>query len=93
VEPRGTAGAAVLDGAIYVFGGESQARKAVLADVLRLAPGATTWTPDTPMPTPRNYARAVTLNGIVYTVGGSVSAGSSHASAGSRTVESFRPGR
>ena len=36
IEPRGTAGAAVYCGTIYVFGGESQAKRATLAEVLRL---------------------------------------------------------
>jgi N-acetylneuraminic acid mutarotase len=36
IEPRGTAGAALYCGTIYIFGGESQAKKAVLSDVLRL---------------------------------------------------------
>ena len=93
VEPRGTAGAAVVDGTLYVFGGESQAKKTVLGEVLRLNAGATAWTPDAPMPTPRNFARAVVLKGIVYTVGGSIKSGSSHASAGARTMESLRPVR
>src|ERR1700686_4082790 len=36
IEPRGTAGATVYCGTIYVFGGESQAKNTVLSDVLRL---------------------------------------------------------
>jgi len=91
IEPRGTAGAVVVSSTLYLVGGESQAKKAVLGDVLRLDPGATQWIPDTPMPTPRNFARAVLLKGTVYTIGGSITAGSSHASSGSRVVESFLP--
>lgn len=41
IPARGTAGAVVYRGSIYVFGGESQARSRTLADVYRLAPGAT----------------------------------------------------
>ena len=92
LDPRGTAGAVAIAGTLYLFGGESQAKRTVLGDVLRLDPTATQWVPDTPMPTPRNYARAVLFKGSVYTIGGSLSAGSSHASAGSRVVERFRPG-
>ena len=91
IDPRGTGGAAILDGAIYYVGGESQARKAVLGDVLRLQPGGSTWTAAAPMPTPRNFARAVVLRGGVYVVGGSTEYGSSHASRGSTVVERFTP--
>jgi N-acetylneuraminic acid mutarotase len=93
IAPRGTAGAVVIGSSLYVFGGESQAANAVLGDVLRLDPGVTRWVADSPMPTPRNFARAVLFKGVIYTVGGSLTAGSSHASAGSRVVESFRPDR
>ena len=89
IDARGTGGAAVLGGTIYYFGGESQARSIVLGDVLKLARGATTWTSDASMPTPRNFARAVLFRGAVYIVGGSTRYGSSHASIGSTVVERF----
>jgi N-acetylneuraminic acid mutarotase len=38
IDPRGTAGAVVYCGAIYVFGGESQAKHQSLGEVFRLAP-------------------------------------------------------
>jgi len=44
IPKRGTAGAAVYHGAIWVFGGESQARFRVLGDVYRLGAGAKRWT-------------------------------------------------
>jgi N-acetylneuraminic acid mutarotase len=91
IDPRGTGGAAVLSGTIYYFGGEAQARSVVLGDVLRLARGATSWTRDTPMPTPRNFARAVVFRGAIYILGGSTQYGSSHASIGSTVVERFVP--
>jgi N-acetylneuraminic acid mutarotase len=90
IEPRGTAGAVVLKGAVYLFGGESQATGEVLDSVLRLDPGATTWAADAPMPTARNFARAVLFKGAIYVVGGSTSSGSSHASRGTGTVERFQ---
>ena len=80
-----------LNGAVYLFGGESQATQRVLDTVLRLNPGATTWATDTPMPTARNFARAVLFKGAIYVVGGSTSYGSSHASRGAGIVEAFRP--
>ena len=90
IEPRGTAGAVVLKGAVYLFGGEAQAAKRVLDSVLRLDPGAAAWAADTPMPTARNFARAVFFKDAIYIVGGSTSYGSSHASRGSGTVERFK---
>lgn len=90
IEPRGTAGAVVHCGAIHLFGGESQARKSSLNEAFRLDPESDVWEGLAPMPHARNFARAVLLHGTVYVVGGSPTAGSSHASAGSRIVESYR---
>jgi N-acetylneuraminic acid mutarotase len=91
IPPRGTAGAVVWKGSIYVFGGESQARSRVLADVFRLAPSASSWQRVSRLPTPRNYARSVVYRDRIYVVGGSKVAGDVHAARGSRTVEWFRP--
>jgi N-acetylneuraminic acid mutarotase len=88
VEPRGTAGAVVYCGTLHVFGGESQAQRASLADALRLTPQG--WQALAPMPTGRNFARAVVLDGAVYVVGGSPTPEPSHASAGSPVVERYR---
>lgn len=89
IEPRGTAGAVLYCGAIFLFGGESQAASATLDSVLRLDLARGVWEPVTPMPTPRNFARAVLFGESVYVVGGSPQYGSSHASAGSDVVERF----
>ena len=91
IEPRGTAGAVALKGAVYLFGGESQASQRVLDSVLRLDPGGKEWVTDVPMPTARNFARAVLFKGAIYVVGGSMAYGSSHASRGSVVVERFVP--
>ena len=88
VEPRGTAGAVVYCGALHVFGGESQARAQSLDEVLRLTPAG--WQRAAPMPTGRNFARAVVLGDAVYVVGGSPTPGPSHASEGSAIVERYR---
>ena len=93
IPPRGTAGAAVWRGSIYVFGGESQASGRVLADVYRLSPGAARWQRVSRMPTARNYARSVVFRGRIFVVGGSTTAGLSHSSNGSRVVETFLPGQ
>ena len=89
--PRGTAGAAVWRGSIYVFGGESQRTGRALADVFRLAPGASRWQKVGRMPTARDYARAVVYRSRIYLVGGSTVAGSVHSSTGSRLVDTFVP--
>ncbi|MEZ6242261.1 MAG: kelch repeat-containing protein [Phycisphaerales bacterium] len=89
IPPRGTVGAAVYHGAIHVFGGESQAKNAVLDDVLRLDPDTLTWSPIDPLPTPRNYARAAILDDAVYIVGGNLTPGASHGSPGSDVVERY----
>ncbi len=87
IPPRGAAGAAVYGRSLYLFGGESQAKGKVLADVLRLAPGAGAWAKVERMPTARAHARAVTVRGAVYVVGGSRVTASSHAAPGARVVE------
>jgi N-acetylneuraminic acid mutarotase len=89
IPPRGTHGAVVYRGSLYVFGGESQATGRTLKTVLRLRPGATRWQPAKSMPTARNYARAVVFRDAVWVVGGSRTAGASHNAAGSRVVERF----
>lgn len=89
IPPRGTAGVVAFRRSIYLFGGESQATGSVLGDVLRLARGARSWRRVAKLPVPRNYARAAVLDGAVYVVGGSRSAGASHSAAGSRVVERF----
>ena len=90
--PRGTHGAVAACGTIYVFGGESQSLARVLGDVLRLDAAHDAWKAQAPMPTPRDFARAVLFRGAVLVVGGSLNPGSSHESAGSRIVERFDPG-
>jgi N-acetylneuraminic acid mutarotase len=89
IEPRGTAGAAAHCGTIYIFGGESQSRNTTLDEVLRLDTNQNVWRRTVPMPTARNYARAVTFKGSVYLVGGNPTVGMSHSSAGSTIVERF----
>lgn len=92
IPPRGTSGAVSACGSIYVFGGESQPQVRVLADVLRWNTAESAWVAMAPLPTPRNFARAVIFRGAILVVGGSLEPGSSHSSAGSRTVERFDPG-
>jgi N-acetylneuraminic acid mutarotase len=92
IEPRGTAGAVVYCGSIHLFGGESQATNSSLGEVFRLDAQRGVWNELEPMPHARNFARSVLFKASVYVVGGSPTAGSSHASAGSRIVESYSTG-
>ena len=64
-------------------------KNTTLNDVLRLDPKKHTWRRVSRMPTARNYRRAVLFHDAVHVVGGSRSAGSSHAAARSRIVERF----
>jgi N-acetylneuraminic acid mutarotase len=91
IEPRGTAGAVRFGGALYLFGGESQALGRSLASVLRLDLQEGGWREVAPMPTARSYARAVVLGDAVYVVGGNPLAGRSHSAEGSAVVERFSP--
>ncbi len=88
IEPRGTAGAVVHCDGILLAGGESQARRASLDDVL-LLDGRMRWQRLAPMPAPRNFARAVPAGDDVLVVGGSPTPEPSHASVGSTTVQRF----
>jgi N-acetylneuraminic acid mutarotase len=86
---RGTSGAAVYRGAVYVFGGESQAQAKTLNAVMRLSSMRGAWRRVSKLPTARNYARAVVFKDAVYVVGGNRSAGDSHSGSGSAVVERF----
>ena len=89
IDPRGTAGAVVYCDSIHVFGGESQAQRKSIGDVLRLTADGK-WDRVSTMPTPRNFARAVVFDDAVYVIGGSPTPEASHASIGSAVVERFR---
>jgi N-acetylneuraminic acid mutarotase len=91
IDARGTGGAVAIGESIYYFGGELQAKQTVVNTVLRLDAVATSWMADMPMPTARNFARAVLFKGRAFIVGGSTLYGRSHAAVGAGTVESFAP--
>lgn len=93
IAPRGTAGAVVYCGGIYLFGGESQAEHKNLESVLRLDLERNVWETVTPMPDARKFARAVLFQNAVYIVGGSTVLANSHSPAGTTSVVSFtQPG-
>ena len=91
IPARGTAGAAAIGDAIYLVGGESQADRKVVGDVLKLSNGATAWATDGTMPVPRSYARTVAFRDALYVVGGSTEFGASHSSRGTTIVERYAP--
>ena len=89
IDPRGTAGAAVYCGGVYLFGGESQSQNKNLDDVFRLDLEQKVWETVTPMPMARKFARAVFFMDSVYIVGGSTVLAGSHAPTGSASVLRF----
>lgn len=88
IEARATVGAVVWRGTIWIVGGESQAESRCLASVQRFDATTRRWQDCTALPTARNYARTGILGDVMYVIGGSTLAGSSHASVGSTIVES-----
>lgn len=89
IEPRGTSGAVLFCGGIYLFGGESQSQRKNLDNVLRLDLERNVWETVTPMPDARKFARATLFNDSVYIVGGSKVPASSHSSIGTASVLKF----
>lgn len=67
--PRAGAAATVLDGKIYVLGGEDGREKA-LDTALRYDPRTERWETLPPMRDARLFAAALTLEGMVYVIGG-----------------------
>ena len=93
IQPRGTAGAVLYCGGIYLFGGESQAQQKNLDSVLRLGLERNIWETVTAMPTARKFARAVLFADSVYIVGGSTVPANSHSPIGTASVQLFtQPG-
>lgn len=89
IEPRGTSGAVLYCGGIYLFGGESQSQRKNLDSVLRLDLERNVWETVTSMPDARKFARAVPFMDAVYIVGGSAVPESSHSSIGTASVLEF----
>jgi N-acetylneuraminic acid mutarotase len=89
IEPRGTAGAVFYCGGIYLFGGESQAKRKNLDSVLRLDVERNVWETVTPMPAARKFVRAVVFMDSVYIIGGSTVPANSHSPTGTASVQRF----
>lgn len=69
---RTNAATAVVDGIIYLVGGDDAAwaDEELVTTVEAYHPATNTWTTKAPMPTPRSYLAAAVVNGIIYAVGG-----------------------
>jgi N-acetylneuraminic acid mutarotase len=68
----GIAGA-VVNGRVYVFGGEDPGQ--THAEVFIYDPASDSWSTGTPMPTPRHGLSAVAANGQIHVLGGGLSPG------------------
>lgn len=90
--PREYAASAVLDGKVYVMGGQRTDSLVVPGPATNLVqvydPASNTWSAATPMPTERMGLVAVVANGKIYAIGGRTD-GSSVSAVG--TVEEFDP--
>jgi N-acetylneuraminic acid mutarotase len=64
-------GTSVVDGKIYLIGGEPNASVAPLSVVEVYDASADTWETKTPIPTPRAQVSACTVKGKIYVIGGS----------------------
>jgi uncharacterized repeat protein (TIGR03803 family) len=78
--PTGTvySSAAVLNGKIYVIGGDNASGK-VLSDVQIYNPGTNTWSTGTPLPTATDSTSAAVVNNVLYVFGGSPGTGVTNA--------------
>jgi N-acetylneuraminic acid mutarotase len=75
--PRGGLAGAVLNGRLYVFGGEGNAGRSsgVFPDIDAYDPATNTWQTLAPMFVPRHGYGAATLNGRIYLPGGATHQG------------------
>lgn len=71
--PRTYAGAAILDGKIYVLGGATRVGEGVSSSMLMYDPGTDTWTEKSPMPGQRALSAAAVHDGRIYVFGGAES--------------------
>jgi N-acetylneuraminic acid mutarotase len=74
-EPRFRVASAVLNGKLFLIGGQLQGVDRGDNTLTWYDPGTNTWSKGPPMPTPRFAAAAATASGGVYVIGGSDSTG------------------
>jgi len=67
--PRGSAGAAVVDGKIHVIGGRGRDGVVVAAHEV-FDPRSGTWTEAAPLPTARDHMVVIAVNGKIHVIGG-----------------------
>ena len=91
IEPNSEMAVAHLDGKIYVVGGYPSTRISV--DTVHVYDvKSDSWRLTTPYPTTINHASAVGLDGVLYVIGGQLSAGGRGADAGyTSAVHAFDP--
>src|SRR5947199_9852261 len=70
---RNKVGVGVLDGKLYVVGGEGQCGPCIATAVLEVYdPSTDTWATKAPMPTARMSLTVAVANGVLYAVGGAI---------------------
>ncbi|WP_440957275.1 Kelch repeat-containing protein [Oceanicaulis sp. LC35] len=74
-EPRAGHAAAVLDGAIHVFGGRSADMRRTLASHVMLEAGGEDWRALPDMPAARTESGVVSIDGTIWLIGGGSGAG------------------
>jgi N-acetylneuraminic acid mutarotase len=73
-QPRSGIAGSVVNGVVYVFGGEDPGQ--THAEVFAYTPATDTWSDTTPqMPTPRHGLSAVAIGGQIHVIGGGTSPG------------------
>ncbi len=70
--PRGAGGAGIVNGKLYFFGGSNKQRTKDMSQgyVLDLKNPAAGWKTIADMPNPRNHLGGVSVNGLIYAIGG-----------------------
>ena len=71
-EARGAGIMTYQGGKLYFFGGSDASRKRDTGElfILDLASGGTEWRQGAPLPNPRNHLASVSLDGLIYAIGG-----------------------
>ncbi len=70
--PRGAGGAGIVNGKLYFFGGSNKQRTKDMSQtyVLNLKNPAAGWKQVAHIPNPRNHLGGVSVNGLIYAIGG-----------------------
>ncbi|MGE4165101.1 MAG: Kelch repeat-containing protein, partial [Xanthobacteraceae bacterium] len=102
---RGAAGAAVVDGKIFLLGGatvqpdtkdtaiQPLRRHAIVGAVDEFDPKANTWRARTALPTPRSHAAVAMVGGKIYVIGGRIASAFGEDGSDTDVVEAYDPAR